>query len=1218
MFTPKEGAGVAKNSRRNMGKAFPIVGIGASAGGLEAFRQMLEKLPVDTGMGFVLVQHLDPTHQSQLTELLSRATRLPVIEARNHMVVKPNHIYVIPPNTSMGIIGHTLKVTPRAPGRSHNLPIDAFLESLAKQCGRRAIGVILSGTATDGAEGMKAIRAEGGITFAQDEKSAKYDGMPRAAAATGCVDFVASPGAIAKELAQISRHPYVNHARPEKTVEAPQEPGEDLEQIFRLLRSATGVDFTHYKPNTIRRRIQRRMAVRRLHDLKQYTRYLKDHPDEAEVLYEDLLISVTSFFRDAGSFGALKKKVFPRIVNGLRSDSAIRVWVPGCATGEEVYSLAILLLEYLGERAGHVPIQFFATDISERALAKARLGLFQGNIAADVSPARLRRFFTKVTGGYQVNKAVRELCIFAKQNVAKDPPFSSLDLISCRNVLIYLNPVLQKRVMPIFHYALKPNGFLLLGGSETTSGFENLFGPFDRKHRIYAKQAAAARPVVDFSVSDYPAGEPEAPRQSVVPERPAFDIQREADRMLLGRFAPASVLINEHMEILQFRGHTGPYLEAASGSASLNLLKMAREGLLMELRSAIHKARKKGVPIRHEGLRIKSNGETRSVNLEVVPIKSGMRERHFLVLFQETDQPAPSEAVVTKVRPIKTRNLEKTTARLEQELTATKDYMQSVVEDLEDANEELKAANEEIQSSNEELQSTNEELETAKEELQSTNEELTTVNEELQNRNVELGQLNNDLVNVLVSVNLPILILGPDLRVRRMTPAAEKVLHLQPGDIGRLVTDLRLPMDVPDLEEMIADSMDSLSVKAREVRTRDGHWYLLRIRPYRTTDNKIDGAVIKLLDIDELKRTLQETENARDFAQAIVETVREPLLVLNRQLRVQTANRTFQRVFHVTKEETEGKFIYHLGDKQWNIPALRELLENILPRNSQFTDFEVDHVFPKIGRRIMVLNARRLQRDGSDAHMILLAIEDVTERKKLEKAVLDISEAEQQRIGRDLHDGLGQHLTGIGFMSESLEDRLAAKALPEATALAAKVTKRIKEAVTQTRDLAKGLFPVELKTHGIAPALQKLAINTEKLFRITCSFKGEASLRIRNESVSRHLYRIAQEAVFNAVKHSHGKHIRIHLDEERGAIRLTIEDDGVGIDTRKVGESDMGLDIMRYRAGVIDAKLDIRRGPQGGTTVTCIVENANGKKGTHEKFNQANKGQRKTTRPHRR
>src|SRR5882724_7870234 len=1195
---------MARKLRRTRTKAFPIVGIGASAGGLEAIRQMLDKLPLDTGMGLVLVQHLDPTHQSQLTELLSRATRLPVIEARNRMAVKPNHIYVIPPNTSMAIVGRTLKVTPRAAGRGHNLPIDAFLKSLAKECGRSAIGVILSGTATDGAEGIRAIRGEGGITFAQDEKSAKYDGMPRAAVATGCVDLVASPGAIAKELAQISRHPYVNHVRPEKAIEATEEPSDELDHIFRLLRSATGGYFTHYKPNTIRRRIQRRMAVRRMHELKKYTQYLRDHPEEVEVLYEDLLISVTGFFRDPAVFGALKKKVFPRIVNALRSDGAIRVWVPGCATGEEVYSLAILLLEYLGERAGNVPIQFFATDVSERALARARLGIFHENIVADVSAPRLRRFFAKVTGGYQISKTVRELCIFAKQNVAKDPPFSGLDLISCRNVLIYLNPVLQKRVMPIFHYALKPSGFLLLGGSETTSGFENLFGPFDRKHRIYTKHAAAARPAVDFSVTDYPASETEVTRRPAVREPPSFDIQREADRMLLGRFAPASVLVNEHMEILQFRGHTGAYLEPAPGSASLHLLKMVREGLLMELRAAMHKARKQGVSIRHEGLRVKSNGDTHSVSIEVVPIKSGMRERHFLVLFQDMDQRPPSEAVVTKVRPTKGRNLEKTTARLEQELTATKDYMQSVVEDLEDANEELKAANEEIQSSNEELQSTNEELETAKEELQSSNEELTTVNEELQNRNTELGHLNNDLVNVLVSVNLPILILGADLRLRRMTPSAEKVLRLAHSDIGRLVTDLRLPMDVPNLEQMITESIDTLTVKGREVQTRDGHWYLLRVRPYRTTENKIDGAVIKLLDIDELKHTLEKAEEARDFAQAIVETVHEPLLVLNRQLRVLASNRAFQRVFHVPKEETEGKFIFDLGDKQWNIAALRELLEDILPRNSHFMDFEVDHVFPKIGRRIMILNARRLQRNGDDPHMILLAMEDVTERKKLEKAVLDISETEQQRIGRDLHDGLGQHLTGIGFMSESLQDHLASNAFPEAKALAAKVTKRIKEAVTQTRDLAKGLFPVELKTHGIIPALQKLALNTEKLFQIGCRFKGDTSLRVRNESVSRHLYRIAQEAVFNAVKHSHGKHIQIGLAAEDGRITLTIKDDGVGINARKVDDNDMGLHIMRYRASVIDGKLEIRRGPRGGTIVTCVVEHANGKRGTHEKSKQ--------------
>jgi len=1210
---------MAGNLKQTRSKVFPIVGIGASAGGLEAFRQMLEKLPVNTGMGFVFVQHLDPTHASQLTELLSRATKLPVCEARNRMVVKPNHVYVIPPNKSMAVAGRILKLSPRTTSQVHNLPIDAFLKSLAKERGRGAIGVILSGTATDGAEGIRAIRAEGGITFAQDEESAKYDGMPRAAAATGCVDFVAAPRAIAKELAHISRHPYINHGHPGKVAAAVEAGNDDLNQIFRLLRSGAGVDFTHYKPNTIRRRIQRRMAVHKLHKIEQYTHYLKNHPDEVETLYEDLLISVTGFFRDPAVFSALKKRVFPKIINGRRNGEAVRIWVPGCSTGEEVYSLAILLLEYLGEKAGVVPIQIFATDISERALAKARSGVFSESIATDVSPPRLRRYFAKVPGGYQISKAVRELCVLAKQNVAKDPPFSNLDLISCRNVLIYLNPLLQKRVMPTFHYALKSNGFLLLGGSESAAGFEQLFGVVDRKHRIYMKRAMATRPVVDFSLGEYRVDEPAAPHKPIVARAPIVDIQREADRVLLGRFAPATVLINEDMEILQFRGHTGLYLEPAPGSASLNLLKMAREGLFMELRTAVHKARKQGVSIRRDGLRIKSNGGLRSVNIEVVPIKSnGARERHFLVLFEDRDDRISPEPVATRPRLMKPDNMEKMTVRLEQELTATKDHMQSVVEELEDTNEELKAANEEIQSSNEELQSTNEELETAKEELQSTNEELTTVNEELQNRNAELGQTNNDLINLLTSVNLPILMLGPDLRVRRITPAAEKVLHVLPTDIGRLVMDLRLPINVPDLEQLIADSIDSLHVKSREVQDHDGHWYLLRIRPYRTMENKIDGAVIKLLDIDPIKRSLQEAEAARDFANAIVETVREPLVVLNGQLRVQAVNRAFHRVFHVNNEETRGKFIYDIGDKQWNIPALRELLEDILPRNSQLADFEVDHVFPKIGRRIMLLNAHRLQRDNEDTHLILLAIEDVTERKKLEKAVLDISETEQQRIGRDLHDGLGQHLTGIGFMSESLEDRLAASALPEAAALAAKVTSRIKEAVTQTRDLAKGLFPVELKTHGIVPALQKLALTTEKLFQIACSFKGETSLSVRNESVSRHLYRIAQEAVFNAVKHSRGKHIQILLARKDGYTTLAVKDDGVGIHLKKVDENDMGLHIMRYRASVIDGKLEIRRGPHGGTIVTCVVEDANGRKGVHEKSRETNKGNKETTGTHRR
>ncbi|HTS18586.1 MAG TPA: chemotaxis protein CheB [Verrucomicrobiae bacterium] len=1188
------------------------MGIGASAGGLEAATQLLRHLPARTGMAYVLVQHLDPTHDSQLTELLSRVTALPVLEVRNRMTVRPNHVYVIPPNKGMVIVGRALKLTPRIQRQDHNLPVDTFLKSLARDCGRKAAGVILSGTATDGAEGIRAIHAEGGITFAQDEKSAKYDGMPRAAVATGCVDVVASPPAIAKELARISRHPYINHLPPEKAAKADRADDDHLNRIFRLLKTATGVDFTYYKPNTIQRRIQRRMAVHRLQQLGQYIQYLKDHPDEAETLCEDLLISVTGFFRDAGAFAALKRKLFPKLGSRTGNSDPVRIWVPGCSTGEEAYSLAMLLLEYLGDQAASIPIQVFATDISERALAKARVGIYSESSVADVSPPRLRRFFVKILGGYQISKPVRELCIFAKQNITKDPPFSNLDLISCRNVLIYLGPQLQKRVMPIFHYALKPNRFLLLGSSEATSGFEQLFGPVDRKHRIYVRRATATRPTVDFSLSEYPVNETAEPLKAAVTGTSTVDIQREADRVLLGRFAPASVLVNDRMEILQFRGHTGSYLEPAQGSPSLNLLKMAREGLFMELRGAIHRARRQGVTIRREGLRVRSNGGIVSINLEVVPIKSmGVRERHFLVLFEESDHRPLAAPVVRPAPPQKAERLEKTAVRLEQELTATKEYMQSVVEELENANEELKAANEEIQSSNEELQSTNEELETAKEELQSTNEELTTLNEELQNRNMELGQLNNDLTNVLTSVSLPILLLGADYRVRRFTPAAEKVLHLLPTDVGRLITDLRLPLDAPDLERLITESIDSLSVKSREVQDRDGHWHALRIHPYRTAENKIDGAVIKLTDIDTIKRSLQEAEKARDFAQGIVETIHEPLLVLDGHLRVVLANRAFYQVFRVTRDETERKFIYDLGDKQWDIPALRALLEDILPRNSHLTGFEVDHVFPKIGRRFMLLNARRLRPEGDGARLILLAMEDATERRTLEKMVLDIGEAEQQRLGRDLHDGLGQHLTGVSFISETLQDRLASRKSPEA-ALAAKVTARIREAITQTRDLAKGLFPVELKTHGIVTALQKLALHTERLYDIGCRYKGETTLTIQEEVLSRQLYRIAQEAVFNAVKHSRGKHITISLSDKNGRITLTIKDDGIGIPSNKPRDTDMGLHIMKYRAGIIDARLDVRQQPRGGTVVTCIVENARREKGHDERQKATSQGPGKT------
>lgn len=975
---------------------FPIVGIGASAGGLEAFTQLLDHLSSDTGMAYVLVQHLDPKHESILTELLSRATKMPVSQVKDGMPVEPNHVYVIPPNTNMAIVHRILQLVPRTETRGQHMPIDYFLRALAEDQGSRAIGVILSGTASDGALGLEAIKAEGGITFVQDEKSAKYSGMPRSAIAVSPVDFILPPEGIAKELARIGRHPYVIHAQiTEAETPFPKSEEEVFGKIFMLLRSATGVDFTHYKYNTLRRRILRRMALHKFEKPGDYLKYLKDNRAEMEALYQEILIKVTGFFREPETFEALKREVFPKLMANRPQDQAIRLWVPGCATGEEVYSLAICLLEFLDEKRGPtIPIQIFATDISEAALEKGRAGLYIENIALDVSPERLRRFFVKVDGKYQISKSIREMCVFARQNVFKDPPFSRLDLISCRNVLIYLDLSLQKKVMPIFHYSLKPAGFLMLGTSETIGAFADLFALVDKKHKIYARKATLARPHIDFGAGEQRLDKKEISKGAgrVSEESWAgFDVQKEADRIVLTRYAPAGVLVNEDMEILQFRGHTSAYLEPSPGKASLNLLKMAREGLLLELRTAIHKAQKGKATVKKAGIQVKHNGLFKEVNIEVVPIDSASpRERHYSILFEEAQPPESKEAKARRVKVVakkKENEQERRHAHLKQELAATREYLQSIIEEQEATNEELKSANEEILSSNEELQSTNEELETAKEELQSTNEELTTVNEELQNRNLELSQLNNDLGNLFASVNLPIVMLGSDLRIRRLTPLAEKALNLIPADIGRPITDIKLNLNLPDLEPLLLEVIGTVSTREREVQDREGRWYSLRLRPYRTTDNKIDGAVMVLVDIDMLKRSHEQLKESRDYVHAIVETVREALIVLDGNLCVQTANRSFYQTFQAKPEETESRFIYELGNGQWNIPRLRELLKELISKSAEFQDFEVTHEFPGIGRKVMRLNARRIYQEASRRQLILLAIEDISERQQMEGAL---------------------------------------------------------------------------------------------------------------------------------------------------------------------------------------------------------------------------------------
>jgi two-component system CheB/CheR fusion protein len=884
-------AGDTERQKSTNNKSFPVVGIGASAGGLEAFTQLLQHLPSNTGMAFVFIQHLDPTHESILTEILSRATDMPVKKVEDGMPVKPNHVYVIPPNTNMGISLGILNLIARPKTSAPHIPIDIFFRTLAEDRKSKAIGVILSGTGSDGAIGLEQIKAEGGITFVQDEKSAKYDGMPRSAISTGYVDFILPPEGIARELARIGTHPYVARPKTTKVDELIPESEDSLRRIFTLLRVATGADFTNYKPATIKRRILRRMALNKIDKLEDYIKYMKSNAAEVQALYQDVLIKVTGFFRDPQAFQVLKSRVFPSIIRNRSPKEPIRIWVPGCSTGEEAYSIAICLIEFLGTTPKtNIPIQIFATDISEVAIERARAGIYIENIVADVSQERLRRFFTKMDRGYQINKSIREMCVFARQDITRDPPFSKLDLISCRNVLIYLGPPLQRKIMSIFHYALKPTGFLLLGTSETVGTSSDLFSLVDKKNKIYSKKAAALHPAFDFievghglervAKGDSIGG----PKDEVWGE---LDVQKEADRIILNRYTPAGVVINDNMDIVQFRGQTIPYLELFPGKASLNLMKMAREGLFVELRAAIQKARKQGVPVRRKGLHVRRDGEFRDVNIEVVLINSHTsKERYFLVLFEDAKPQSADEGKRTKKTEVKRTECRRV-SQLNQELAATKEYLRAVIEEQEATNEELKSANEEILSSNEELQSTNEELETAKEELQSINEELTTVNEELQNRNFELSQFNNDLNNLLGSVNMPIIMVGSDLCIRRFTPMAEKILNLIPADIGRSISNINLNIDVPNLEQLISDVIETVTVKEQEIQDHNGRWYSIRIRPYRTVENEINGAVIMLVDISERKRA-EETKRKEILLKEIHHGVKNGLRIISSLLNLQS------------------------------------------------------------------------------------------------------------------------------------------------------------------------------------------------------------------------------------------------------------------------------------------------------------------------------------------
>ncbi|MDQ1469157.1 MAG: two-component system, chemotaxis family, CheB/CheR fusion protein, partial [Bryobacterales bacterium] len=816
---------------------FPVVGIGASAGGLEACRELLAALPPHTGMAFVLVQHLEPHHDSHLAEILARSTKMTVLQVQNNVRIEPEHVYVVPPNMRLTVKGSTLQLAPRGESPTQYYPIDHFFFSLAEELGTAAIGIILSGSASDGAQGLKAIKCAAGTTFCQDEASARYGGMPHSAIATGAVDFVLPPSAIAAEVVRIGMHPYLgNHGTGDGN--GFESGKEDIRKILSLLRNNRKVDFTQYKQNTIRRRIARRMLVHNLSTPQEYVSFLEGNPAELEDLYRDILISVTQFFREPEMFESLARLVSEMVTKRDR-ELPFRIWSAGCATGEEAYSLAITISEVLEAAGLSTPVQLFGTDISEIAIDRARAAVYPETIQQYVSPERLSKSFTRVEAGYRISKSIRESCIFARHDIIRDPPFSQLDIVSCRNVLIYLGTAAQQRVIQALHYSLRPDGLLVLGSAESVGSRPDLFATVDNENKIFSRKRTPNRLIM--TLPD-PQGfeKPDTDRKLIenATVHTLVNVEVRATRILRDLYAPAGVTIDESMQIVHFHGPTSLYLEPPSGEASLNLFRVAHQNLLFALRKAIDTAADRADTVTESGVRFERDGEVRELTIRVIPIPEGSAH-YYLVLFEDTRSRASS---LPTALPGSSESgvLEFQLAQARRELDDSRDYLRKIIEQHEVAIEELRAANEEVQSSNEEMQSANEELRTAKEELQSSNEELITVNEELKNLNAELSSANNDLSNVLNAVTIPIVMVGMDYRIRRYTPAAERLLSTVPADLGRMITEIGYAVQVPGLKVMLADAIETLGVQQKKVQNRDGRWFSVMVRPYRTMDDRID------------------------------------------------------------------------------------------------------------------------------------------------------------------------------------------------------------------------------------------------------------------------------------------------------------------------------------------------------------------------------------------
>ena len=1227
-FPSAEGSALPKNlsadsdPERRPALDYLVVGFGSSAGGMQPLRKVLELLPVDTGMAFVLVPHLAPDQTSHLTSITEHFTKMPVHAIEHGRRPEPNNLYILQPNQTAQMRDGRFHVEARLASERVPRPIDLFFRSLGADQQGHAIGVVLSGADSDGALGLKALKGEGGVAMVQSPETAQHSSMPLSSISADHVDLVLSPTDIAFELARLAKqfvHPAVRSLDQD---EVPTDVA-SYNRILTLVRVSSGLELRQYKPDTIRRRIARRMLLLRVDSLAEYVQYLQAHKDELKNLQEDVLINVTRFFRDPPLWEALAADIFPAFFENRAPDSTIRIWSAGCSSGEEVFSIAMALLEYMSAHRIDAAVQIFGTDASERSIEMARAGIYPDSLASEISTERLRRFFVKVPRGYQINKRVRDLCVFAKQNLCTDPPFSHMDFVFCRNVMIYFKHALQRQVLATFHYSLKGRAYLVLGSSETLRDYDEAFAASDRKNKVYCKLGTSLQGGYNLPITRVSNLEVLTPTPaSYVPIGISeLEMQRVADRVVLARFGPPGLIVDGRMNVLQARGQTAAYVELASGTASLNLLRILREGLVAPVREALERSISEGIPVMRIAEFSPRPGEQHHVQIDVVPIAAGTQQAGcYLVLFTEADDPFAS--TVRDASPgvppgvLTTSEQDRQNGQLRHDLMSTRVHLQSLLEEREARNQELVSANEEIQSANEELQSTNEELETTKEELQSANEELQTVNDELQQRNAVLTETGNDLSNLLTSVSMPLLMLTEDLRVRQFTPPMERLLNIRTSDIGRSIREIRLQLSIEDIEPLLHQVMDSLTMREEEVQDREGRWHLLRVRPYRTTDNKIEGLVLMLVDIHQLRTSQQALREAKEFADCVVKSVPVPVVVLDTNLEIREANTSFRQLSRIEPRQLLGRSLPDLFSRLWGVFDLAERLGPLWDKGDG-EPIEFEHESSTLDRHTLLIKAQTLKTDGD--RVMLLTIEDITLRREAERTsatervalkqeveqtgrtlvqaqgelrelaahLFTMQEEEREYVARELHDDVAQRLSLAALLcqeAQSATDPAArAKALDQAVADIASMN-------SDVRTISHRLHPAILHELGLPTALKHLVDEFGKREGMLATLITASLPETIDPSIATSLYRVTQEALRNVAKHAGKTHVKVMLEGREDTLYLEVRDFGIGYDQdAEEAPSGLGLISITERTRIAGGRSRIESSLGRGTSVIVQV-----------------------------